>query len=52
MEQAGINIRGLLINACEIEKSSFRYRYGYGYGYSYGDYPEKKPLRKLKLGAK
>jgi tyrosine-protein kinase Etk/Wzc len=46
MEQSNINIIGTVINAGQIEKSSFRYRYGYGYGYGYG---ERKEL--LKLGA-
>lgn len=34
MNDAGINISGILINACDIGRSSFKYRYGYGYGYN------------------
>ncbi len=30
-----INIVGVVVNACEIKKSSFKYKYGYGYGYKY-----------------
>lgn len=33
MEHSEIDIIGTVINAGEIEKSSFKYRYGYGYGY-------------------
>ncbi|MGE5412516.1 MAG: GumC family protein [Clostridiales bacterium] len=33
MEQENINIQGIIINACNIKRSSFRYRYGYGYNY-------------------
>ncbi|MGE5499835.1 MAG: GumC family protein, partial [Syntrophothermus sp.] len=44
MKDAGINISGILINACDISRSSFRYRYGYGYGYAYGDKGNVKKL--------
>ena len=30
-----INISGAIVNACEIEKTSFKNKYGYGYGYEY-----------------
>ncbi|HKI77817.1 MAG TPA: polysaccharide biosynthesis tyrosine autokinase [Ignavibacteriaceae bacterium] len=30
-----INISGAIVNACEIEKTSFKDKYGYGYGYEY-----------------
>lgn len=30
-----IKISGAIVNACEIEKTSFRNKYGYGYGYEY-----------------
>jgi len=30
-----INISGAVVNACEIEKTSFKDKYGYGYGYEY-----------------
>jgi tyrosine-protein kinase Etk/Wzc len=36
MNQAKINIRGMVINAGQIERSTFKHRYGYGYGYKYG----------------
>ncbi|MCU7495175.1 MAG: polysaccharide biosynthesis tyrosine autokinase [Ignavibacteria bacterium] len=45
MRDAGINISGILINACDIGKSSFRHRYGYGYGYAYSDKAGKKSLK-------
>ncbi len=35
--QNHMNIRGFVVNDCDIEKSSYRYKYGYGYGYSYKD---------------
>ncbi len=41
MEQTGIKISGIVVNAGEIEESSFKYRYGYGYGYSYSVEPYK-----------
>jgi capsular exopolysaccharide synthesis family protein len=37
MEQAKITVHGTVINAAEIEKSTFKHRYGYGYGYKYSD---------------
>ncbi len=37
MAEANISIGGVVINACDIKKSSFKYRYGYGYGYEYGE---------------
>ncbi len=36
MNQSKINIRGIVINAGQIQRSTFRHRYGYGYGYKYG----------------
>jgi len=30
-----INISGVVVNACEIEKTAFKDKYGYGYGYEY-----------------
>jgi capsular exopolysaccharide synthesis family protein len=36
MNQSKINIRGIVINAGQIERSTFKHRYGYGYGYRYG----------------
>ncbi len=30
-----IKISGAIVNACEIEKTSFKNKYGYGYGYEY-----------------
>ncbi len=30
-----INIVGVVVNACEIQKTGFKYKYGYGYGYKY-----------------
>ena len=30
-----INITGAIVNACEIEKTTFKNKYGYGYGYEY-----------------
>lgn len=44
MNDAGINISGILINACDVNRSSFRYRYGYSYGYPYGG---KSSVKKL-----
>lgn len=41
MNQAGIVISGIVVNAGEIEESSFKYRYGYGYGYNYTVDPYK-----------
>lgn len=38
MEHENMKIHGTVINAGNIEKSSFKYRYGYGYGYGYGKY--------------
>jgi Mrp family chromosome partitioning ATPase len=37
LEQAKITVHGTVINAAEIEKSTFKHRYGYGYGYKYSD---------------
>ncbi|MCU7491204.1 MAG: polysaccharide biosynthesis tyrosine autokinase [Ignavibacteria bacterium] len=44
MTDAGINISGILINACDISRSSFKHRYGYGYGYAYGEKGNAKKL--------
>jgi capsular exopolysaccharide synthesis family protein len=30
-----VDIFGIVVNACEIEKTSYKQRYGYGYGYKY-----------------
>jgi tyrosine-protein kinase Etk/Wzc len=49
MEQSNMNIIGTVINAGNIEKSSFKYRYGYGYGYAYNDKEYKRTA--LRLGA-
>ncbi|HEX2868551.1 MAG TPA: polysaccharide biosynthesis tyrosine autokinase [Ignavibacteriales bacterium] len=46
MTDAGIDISGILINACDISRSSFRYRYGYGYGYN-----DNSSLKKLSGGS-
>ncbi len=35
LRNENINISGAIVNACEIEKTSFKYKYGYGYGYEY-----------------
>ncbi len=35
LRNENINIIGVVANACDIEKSSFKYKYGYGYGYEY-----------------
>lgn len=37
MEEYNLNVLGTVVNACEIEKSVFKYKYGYGYEYHYGD---------------
>jgi capsular exopolysaccharide synthesis family protein len=29
------NLLGIVVNACDIAKSSFKHKYGYGYGYKY-----------------
>ncbi len=47
IREANINVHGALINACDIENTSFKYRYGYGYGYYYGN--EKSDDKFLKL---
>ncbi len=36
LEQSKLRIFGFVVNACDVQKSSYRYKYGYGYGYSYG----------------
>ena len=35
LRSENVNIFGAVINACEIEKTSYKHRYGYGYGYKY-----------------
>jgi len=35
-EQAGINVLGVVANACELSKSDYKNRYDYGYGSEYG----------------
>ncbi len=42
LEQSQINILGTVLNAGNIESSTFKNRYGYGYGYKYG-YTDGKP---------
>jgi capsular exopolysaccharide synthesis family protein len=41
-----VSIVGVVANACDIEKSSYKHKYGYGYGYKYAyepdDYSKKK----------
>ncbi len=42
-----INISGVVVNACEIEKTAFKDKYGYGYGYEYAySNKNKKTLKK------
>lgn len=43
-----INIIGMVANACDIEKSSFKYKYGYGYGYEYA-YTSENSGKKRKI---
>jgi len=35
LNEAEMRILGVVVNACELQKSSYKYRYGYGYGYKY-----------------
>ncbi len=46
-----IKIQGVVANACDLEKSAFRYKYGYGYGYKYAYKPSKGKKKKNKFSA-
>jgi capsular exopolysaccharide synthesis family protein len=35
LRNENIRISGTIVNACEIEKTTFKNKYGYGYGYEY-----------------
>jgi Mrp family chromosome partitioning ATPase len=35
LRSENVDIFGVVVNACEIEKTSYKRRYGYGYGYKY-----------------
>ncbi len=35
LRNENVNVFGVVVNACEIEKTSYKHRYGYGYGYKY-----------------
>ncbi len=35
LRSENVDIFGVVVNACEIEKTSYKHRYGYGYGYKY-----------------
>ena len=49
MKNENIKIFGTVVNACEIEKSTFRHKYGYGYGYKYGYRSGKNGKGKKKI---
>ncbi len=40
------NILGVVANACDVRKSSFRHKYGYGYSYKYAYEPTKNKKSK------
>ncbi len=46
-----VNILGVVVNACEIEKTSYKHRYGYGYGYKYS-YKDNGKGKKIKEKSK
>lgn len=35
LRSENVNVFGVVVNACEIEKTTYKHRYGYGYGYKY-----------------
>ncbi len=49
LDKEEISIIGIVANACEIEKSSFRNKYGYGYGYKYSYKPSHNKKKKNNL---
>jgi len=40
LEEFKMKLLGVVVNACDLQKSSYKYKYGYGYGYGY--YHSKK----------
>lgn len=44
-----INLLGIVANACEVKKSTFKHKYGYGYGYKYSYEPDKGKKKGKKI---
>ena len=50
LKNENIRISGVVVNACDIANSSFKYKYGYGYGYKYAYEPtagDKNMIKKI-----
>ncbi len=44
-----INILGIVANACDVKRSTFKHKYGYGYSYKYAYEPDKSKKKNKKI---